>query len=89
MFIVEVDYEIPEKELGLYGKNVKQTIFSFKDLLEKSNNFDEYKNLIILQLPFYSLDLLLYRVKNILKKIKKGFENFWEGLNILNPTGPG
>jgi hypothetical protein len=84
LFLLVVDYEIPESELGLNGKSVKDTICSFKELYTKSSNFNEYKQSTISQIPLYSLDLLSYRIKNIIKY----FHNFWTGLNIMYPCGP-
>jgi hypothetical protein len=70
VFLVLIDYE--DETPSLYGKSVKQTIYSFKDLT-KAKNFQKYEKSIINQIPFYSFDLIDFRLQRIWKWILKKF----------------
>jgi len=70
IFLVVVDYE--DGGDTLYGKSIKDTIMSF-DQLTKATNFNEHKKQIVCQMPFYSLDLIMYELGKLKKWILKKY----------------
>ena len=70
IFLVQVDYE--DYGASYYGKSVKDTIYSFSGLTS-AKNFKDFEKIVIHQMPFYSLDLTLYRLKKLWQWIRKKF----------------
>ena len=68
-FMVLVDYEVYSPG---YGKDIKNTIYSFNQLTT-AKNFNEYEREIIVQMPIHSWDLLQFRLRKLKTWIIKKF----------------